>query len=150
MAKSPHCETTNAALEAMPAVSVTLTRKDGSHLELTAKLANKNSTRAAGFQRVCESTMRETPILFVFERELIPSFHMNNVVAPIDIAFITASSRVDTIFTMQTYAVMQVLKPTYSPRHPVIAALETHAGFMSDNKIGKHTRIEWQELKPGQ
>jgi len=50
---SEACQTDNDSLRAMPRISVELTRSDGSVHSITAKLANTNATRAAGFQRVC-------------------------------------------------------------------------------------------------
>ncbi len=149
-AQMQKCETTNAALKAMPSVEVVLTRKDGSELLLNAKLADNNYTRAAGFQRVCESTMRETPILFTFERELVPSFHMNNVVAPIDIAFIRKNNEIDIIHAMQVYSVVTLNKPVYSATTPIVAALETHQGFYTENNIDLSSKISWRQPKQAQ
>jgi len=143
--KSSNCEITNAALDAMPPIEVTLTRADGSTYALTAKLANNNHTRAEGFQRVCESTMRETPILFTFESEVIPSFHMNNVVAPIDIAFIRKNNAIDVIHAMQPYSLVSLIKPVYAPNKPIVAALETHKGFYADNNIDLSSTVTWQQ-----
>ena len=91
------CELTNKALESMPLVEVTFHRADQSSFSIKAKLADDLYTRAAGFQRVCEETIADMPILFQFERLQKPSFHMNNVVAPIDIAFIKPSGEIDVI-----------------------------------------------------
>ncbi len=146
-AQSLNCQTSNPALEAMPPVLVTITRADGSRHELTAKLADNNVTRAAGFQRVCASTMKEVSILFVFEQEVLPSFHMNNVLAPIDIAFIRSSSEIDVIHKMKPYSLVVLEKPLYSPKRPVIAALETYDGFFTDHNVDGSSTITWQAPK---
>ncbi len=145
-AKQSVCEITNPALKAMPPVQVTLTRGDGTTYSLQAKLADNNATRAAGFQRVCESTIKKTPILFVFQREVVPSFHMNNVVAPIDIAFIKKDSKIDVIHGMQPYSVVSLKKPLYSSNQPIIAALETYRGFYSDHNIDLDSKVSWVVL----
>lgn len=141
------CQTTNAALEAMPPIQVKITRSDGTEYQMTAKLANNNYTRAAGFQNVCGSTMKETPILFIFEQPVIPSFHMNNVVAPIDIAFVRQDSSIDVIHAMQPYSLVSLAKPLYSPKTPVIAALETHKGFYDEHGFGLDSSISWYEVE---
>ena len=142
-ATAQECQTTNPALEAMPPVEVSITRADGSSYEITAKLANTNYTRSAGFQRVCASTIAQTPILFVFENEVVPSFHMNNVVAPIDIAFIKADSSIDVIHAMQPYSLVSLSKPLYASKGPIIAALETHKGFYDEHDFGMDSTISW-------
>ena len=137
------CEVTNGALESMPPVQVTLHRQDNTSFSITAKLANNNRTRAAGFQRVCAQTIADTPILFVFSRPQKPSFHMNNVVAPIDIAFIRKSSEIDSIRKMVPYSILQISKPVYSPNKSVIAALEVRKGFFEDNNIDLNGKVSW-------
>ncbi len=141
------CETDNAALRAMPAGLVEVTRTDGSQLEFEVKVANKGRTRSAGFQRVCAETIAKTPILFVFSSPFTPRFHMNNVVAPIDIAFIRKNGSVDSIQAMQTYVMVSKDKPLYSPTSAVIAALEGHPGFFEDNEIDTTAQISWSLVK---
>ncbi len=137
------CETDNAALQSMPSIEITLTRDDGSQYSMPSKLADNNATRAAGFQRVCESTIEAMPILFVFEREAVPSFHMNNVVAPIDIAFIDKSGRIESIQSMKPYSILEVKKPLYRPKRPVLYALEVHKGFFDKHDITKSNKMSW-------
>lgn len=146
-AKPPLCEITNNALVSMPAVQVIATKANGATHSFTAKLANNDFTRAAGFQRVCESTIRKTPILFTFDRAVIPNFHMNNVVVPIDIAFIQQSSAIDVIHKMQPYSVVSIEKPLYRPTKPVVAALETYSGFYADHNIDLTSTISWSNIK---
>ena len=137
------CELTNKALESMPMVEVSFYRADQSSFSIKARLANDVYTRAAGFQRVCAETIAETPILFLFDRVQRPSFHMNNVVAPIDIAFIKESGEIDVIRNMKPYSVVLKSKRYYSSTKPVIAALEVRKGFYVDNKLQAQDRIEW-------
>jgi uncharacterized membrane protein (UPF0127 family) len=137
------CQVDNPALQAMPKIEVILTRADGSSFSMTAKLADNDSTRAAGFQRVCESTIEAMPILFVFTRERVPSFHMNNVVAPIDIAFIDKNGQLASIHAMKPYSVIQIKKPLYSPKRPVLYALEVHQGFYQKNNIAVNSKMTW-------
>lgn len=144
------CEVDNPALQAMPRIEVTLIQADGNAYSMPAKMANNNISRAAGFQRVCGSTIAAMPILFVFERETIPSFHMNNVVAPIDIAFIDKHGRIDNIQAMKPYNLLLAKKPTYSPKRPVLFALEVHKGFFEQHKIVVGSKISWATVSDSQ
>ena len=142
--KAPaNCELDNAALQAMPLIEVTLSRKDGSQHSVPAKLADNITTRAAGFQRVCAETIEAMPILFVFQRESVPSFHMNNVVAPIDIAFIDKRGNLESIQTMKPYSLLQRKKPLYSPSRPVLYAFEVHPGFFDKHDISLGDKLTW-------
>jgi len=141
---SQSCETDNAALQSMPESTVVFTKESGDVLEVLVRTANNNSTRAAGFQGVCESTIEAKPILFLFSSALTPRFHMNNVVAPIDIAFIDTEGKIDTIHEMTPYVIGSKHRPLYGSSGPVIAALEVHKGFYSDNGIDLSTRVTWK------
>ena len=128
----------------MPKGEVTLVNANGEQLEFQVKLATTVRTRAAGFQKVCASTVLKTPILFIFETELVPSFHMRNVVTPLDIAFITKDGRIDTIHTMNTYVMGSNKRPLYSPTGPVIAALEVSPGFYAKHGVTVSTLMKWR------
>ncbi|NNC99974.1 MAG: DUF192 domain-containing protein [Gammaproteobacteria bacterium] len=138
------CQTDNAALQAMDNASVQFRYADGKEFEIKVKLADNPVTRAAGFQQVCAATIAEKPILFLFEREVIPNFHMNNVFAPIDIAFIDQAGRIDSIHAMQTYVLGSNRRPLYSSRKPVVAALEVHPGFYRTHNIDQSVSVSWQ------
>ena len=138
------CELDNEYLQAMPDVEVTFARADNEPLTITARLADNNQTRAAGFQRVCKSVIAEQPILFLFQRERKPRFHMHNVVAPIEITFIRADGTLDSSHLMQPYSILLRDKPTYGSQGLVIAALETRPGFLNDHGIDAATKITWK------
>jgi len=145
-ANSVNCELDNEDLQAMTKSMVTFTRADGSTFEVVVKTADNNSERAAGFQRVCAETIAAEPILFIFESELLPQFHMHNVVASLDIAFIKKKGEIDSIQSMYPYVLILVDKPLYSPNKPVIAALETYPGFYKDNNIEQDSTVSWKPL----
>jgi len=146
-AKGIDCETDNRALRSMGKAIVTFKRADGSEFEVVAKLADTAKTRAAGFQRVCASTIAAEPILFVFQFESKPGFHMNNVVAAIDIAFIDKTGVVESIQNMQPYILISKNKPLYSPERPVVAALEGRPNFFSDHQLGLDSTVSWQRAE---
>ena len=139
-----NCQITNDALQAMPVIDLWFEYENGEKFDIKVKLANRNSTRAAGFQRVCAATIAAQPILFVFENEVRPRFHMRNVVAPIDIAFVEKNGQIDSIQAMQTYVLGRREQPLYSPSAKVIAALETHPGFYAEHAVDKSVTIRWQ------
>lgn len=141
------CELDNAALRAMPEVQVTLTASSGKEHTVTARLADNNQTRAAGFQRVCASVIAAMPILFEFKVPRVPRFHMHNVVAPIDIAFILPDNGIDSIQAMQPYSLIQIDKPLYQPSQPSIAALEAYPGFFLERQIDTAAKITWRSNK---
>lgn len=146
VAQDIQCEVDNAALQAMYLSTVSFTSDDDENKvtkSVAVKTADNNATRAAGFQRVCASTIAETPILFLFDRPFVPSFHMNNVVAAIDIAFIDEHGKIESIQAMQPYSVLLLDKPLYSPERPVIAALEARPGFYSDNSLSVGDTVRW-------
>lgn len=144
------CQLNNAALQAMGNASVHFYSSDqelisnkNAFFDVGVRLADTAQTRAAGFQYVCDSVIKETPILFLFQRPIRPSFHMRNVVAPIDIAFIREDGSIDSFYAMKPYVLGSKRKPVYSPRRPVIAALEVAPGFFQNNKISKSTFVAW-------
>ena len=99
------------------------------------RLANTNERLAQGFQFTCIETINSTNILFDFSRLVIPSFHMNNVVSPLDIAFIDDSGQIVNIYLMKTYRLLDLKKPTYRPSKPVLYAFEAKAGFFTKHGI---------------
>ena len=137
------CELSNADLDAMPKLVVQFDYANGETLQVAAKLADNAQTRAAGFQRLCAETIAAEPILFVFKRERKPSFHMRNVVAPLDIAFIKNGGEIDSIQAMAPYILGSTRRPTYSPKRAVIAALEVQPGFYSEREIDNTVSISW-------
>ena len=145
-ANNVSCELDNSALQSMSKSLVTFTRNDGSKFEVVVKTADDNAERAAGFQRVCAETIAAEPILFVFNSEFVPKFHMHNVVAPLDIAFITKRGQIDSIQKMSPYILIALDKPLYGPEKPVIGALETYPGFYEENNIKLDATVSWKPL----
>lgn len=146
-AQTLDCERDNSALQSMHKSLVTFTRNDGSEFSIEVKTADNNRTRAAGFQKVCESTIRAEPILFLFPRAFKARFHMNNVVAPIDIAFFDKQGNIRDIQTMHPYVLGALKKPLYGPPVPVIGALETHEGFYEKHNIDTQSKLQWEAIK---
>lgn len=146
LAQDTPCEKDNAALKAMYPSMVSFQSNSATEKNIpsiTVKTADTNATRSAGFQRVCASTIAATPILFLFARPVTPSFHMNNVVAALDIAFIDEQGKIESIQSMQPYSLLLLKKPLYSPSRAIVAALETRPGFYADNGIVVGDTVTW-------
>ena len=144
---SIECQKDNEDLRAMPLGMVEFTRVDGSKYTVQVRVADNSKTRSAGFQYVCAETIAQLPILFLFESVVRPSFHMNNVVAGIDIAFIRPDYTIDSIQKMHPYVLIMLNKPLYSPSSDVIAALEAHPGFYQKNNIDLTAKVSWQKAE---
>lgn len=141
------CEPSNLALESMPEGVVMMKYADGETKEFSVRLADNSSTRAAGFQRVCKATIAAKPILFVFQRPIRPSFHMNNVVAAIDIAFIDSDGKLDSIHEMLPYVLGSNHKPQYRSEGFVQSALEAYPGFFAEHSVDDSVVISWRSAE---
>ncbi len=139
------CEMDNRALQAMRDGIVTIASPSGRQVQLKVKIADNNYTRGQGFQRVCAEQIAAMPILFLFGMEVLPSFHMHNVIAPIDIAFIDAHGSIDSMYKMRPYGPTDGA-PRYTPKAPIVAALEVSPAFFEQNAIGPDSIITWIPL----
>jgi len=137
-----NCEMDNAALQEMTPSTVRFVRVDGSVFEIDVRTASNNKTRAQGFQRVCREAIAAKPILFIFDQEVMPRFHMNNVVAGIDIAFIKKDGAIESIQAMMPYTLVSKERPLYGPKEPILVALEAHPGFYKKHKL-VGSRVSW-------
>lgn len=102
----------------------------GRIVTVTVKLADTDERRAAGFQCATVEEIRDTFILFDFGREVLTQFHMQNVPAPLDIAFAKGDGRIFSILRMNP-------SPTalYGPLGAFRFALEARAGFFASRGI---------------
>lgn len=99
-------------------------------LELEIKIADEDNERSAGFQYISKEIIEKTIILFIFPYEMQGVFHMRNVEAPLDIAFIKTNGTIIEILQM-TPSQTQL----YSPKNSFKYAIEAREGFFKDNKI---------------
>lgn len=146
LADGPDCEMDNRALQTMEDARVTVITPPGRKVELDVKLAGTYYTRAQGFQKVCAERIAQTPILFTFGAAVLPSFHMRNVVAPIDIVFLKVDGSVDSFHAMQPYT-EGGSRPQYAPNDPIVAALEVRPGLFSDEQITADSVFTWEVVK---
>ena len=129
------CQPWPEVLKNMPLEKGKFVSNSGLVIPVSFRLANTSERLAQGFQFACAETINTTNILFDFSRPVVPSFHMNNVVAPLDIAFINELGEIINIYLMKTYRLLEIDKPTYRPSKPALYAFEARAGFFSQHKI---------------
>lgn len=141
------CQPTTADLENMARADLVLAGPGRETVRLGVRVADEGRERAAGFQHICPATIDDTAIYFVFARPRRPSFHMRNVKAPLDIAFIDAAGAIVNIQRMEPYVLGATDNPTYGPAAAVATALEVRAGYFAENRISEG---EWrvESLEP--
>ncbi len=103
---------------------------DARRIRVTAKVADTDEARWAGFQCATPDEIRTTVIVFDFQREVLGGFHMQNVVAPLDIAFVKASGRIFSILRMDPSP-----SARYGPMGAYRYAIEARAGFFKERGI---------------
>jgi uncharacterized membrane protein (UPF0127 family) len=123
------CVRWRAAFSRMPSRDITV-ETGGRTVRLAVRVAADDEQRAAGFQCATRVEIALTTILFDFGTEIMTSFHMQNVVAPLDIAFAKADGR---IFSVQRMAPDP--RALYRPLGPFRYALEARAGFFDATGI---------------
>jgi uncharacterized membrane protein (UPF0127 family) len=123
------CRRWRAAFAAMPVRTITI-ESNGRPIALEVKVAETGLHQAAGFQCATPAEIDQHLILFDFGREMYTQFHMNNVPAPLDIAFIKEDGRIFSILRMDP-------SPTklYGPMGPFRFALEARQGFYASRDI---------------
>ena len=128
-AADEECRRWRAAFAAMPVRTITIER-NGRPIALEVKVAETGLHQAAGFQCATPAEIDQHLILFDFGREMHTQFHMNNVPAPLDIAFIKEDGRIFSILKMDP-------SPTklYGPMGPFRFALEARQGFYAGRDI---------------
>jgi uncharacterized membrane protein (UPF0127 family) len=99
-------------------------------IALRVKTAETGERQAAGFQCATPEEIRRYLILFDFGKEILTQFHMQNVPAALDIAFVKDDGRIFAISKMDP-------SPTelYGPLGPFRYAIEAHAGFFASQGI---------------
>lgn len=142
-AAAVECRQATRAVAAMAEATLVITGPGDRSLRMAVRVADDYRERAAGFQHICPETIDNTIIYFVFNRPRVPSFHMRNVKAPLDIAFIDRDGVIVDIQRMEPYVLGATRHQTYGPPGEVVAALEARAGYFKDQGIDEGAwRIE--------
>lgn len=135
------CRRNTQALDDMAKAELVLAGPGARLITLVVRVADDFRARAAGFQHICPETIEETAIYFAFDRPRRPSFHMKNVKAPLDIAFIDRDGVIVDIQRMEPYVLGAKHHETYSPPREVAATLEARAGFFAGQRV---TAGDWR------
>ena len=128
-APNPECPRWREAFAGMPLRMVSI-QAGPRTLALRVKLADSGERQAGGYQCATPDEIKRHLILFDFGREIFTQFHMQNVPAPLDIAFIKADGRIFSIVRMAPSATQ-----LYGPMGPFRYALEARAGFYESQGI---------------
>ncbi|MEM2868627.1 MAG: DUF192 domain-containing protein [Candidatus Bathyarchaeia archaeon] len=121
---------TTKEFQKMETAKIRIINDDGQVLELEVKIADEPDEHAAGFQNVSRSIIEKTLILFVFPSEINAFFHMRNVEASLDIAFIKADGTIIEIMRMDPDQ-----NRLYGPSELFKYAIEAPPGFFQSKKI---------------
>jgi len=121
----------------MPGTTLVVYASGGRRLRIPAKAAVTDEARWAGFQCASPDEIRTTVIVFDFHREMLGSFHMQNVAAPLDIAFVKGSGRIFSILRMEPSPTA-----TYGPLGAYRYAIEARAGFFEERGISAGDEAE--------
>jgi uncharacterized membrane protein (UPF0127 family) len=123
------CRRWRDAFTSMPVQMITI--EVGSRkVALRVKSAESGEQQAAGFQCSTPQEIEHNLILFDFGREIHTQFHMQNVPAALDIAFVKADGAIFSILKMDP-------SPTalYGPMGNFRFALEARAGFYESQGV---------------
>jgi uncharacterized protein len=127
--QDPECPRWREAFVSMPLKMVTV-QAGAKTLALRVKAADTPDRQAGGFQCATPEEIQRNLILFDFGHEILTQFHMRNVPAALDIAFIKADGSIFSILKMQPSP-----SDLYGPMGPFRYALEARAGFYTSQGI---------------
>lgn len=129
LAQDGQCRRWREAFASMPVRMVTV--EVGSRtVALRVKVAESSEQQAAGFQCATPQEIDRNLILFDFGREIHTQFHMQNVPAALDIAFVKADGRIFSILRMEPS-----VTALYGPLGDFRYALEARKGFYAGQGI---------------
>ncbi|MFQ6033475.1 MAG: DUF192 domain-containing protein [Candidatus Bipolaricaulia bacterium] len=120
---------TTPEFRGMEVREITLVNDLGERVELKVRVADGVEEQLAGFQHIGRRIIAHSLILFIFAQPIRGKFHMRNVDAPLDIAFIAADGQV--LATMR----MEPGPELYGPDEPFQYVLEAPAGLLAARRI---------------
>jgi len=128
------CVKSTQMLEQMEEQFIELINESGESVLLRVKVADEVDEQAAGFQHICAEEFKSTAILFIFRQAKEPAFHMNNVYANLDIAFIDKKGLIGDIQLMREEFTTGK-RQLYPSKVKTKYALEVEEGFFERNNI---------------
>lgn len=128
-AQSGDCPRWREAFAGMPMRMLTI-QAGSKTIAIRVKVADTGERQAGGFQCATPEEIQRNLILFDFGQEIVTQFHMQNVPAPLDIAFVKGDGRIFAIQRMDP-------SPTtlYGPMGSFRYAIEARAGFFESQGI---------------
>ncbi len=130
------CQTETAAWRHMQIGIVEWLNSRQQRIFLSTRIADDPVERAAGFQYICPQQFQDNVILFIFAAPLQARFHMRNVYAPLDIAFIDNDGKVVKIMTMRPASwEKNGQSRLYGPAVAFRYALEARVGYFKEQGI---------------
>jgi uncharacterized membrane protein (UPF0127 family) len=125
----PECPRWREAFAAMPHKMITL-QTGARTIAVRVRAADTAERQAGGFQCATPEEIQRNLVLFDFGDEIITQFHMRNVPAALDIAFVKADGRIFSILRMEPSP-----NRLYGPLGAFRYALEARAGFYESQGI---------------
>jgi uncharacterized membrane protein (UPF0127 family) len=138
----PECPRWRKAFREMPARTLVIQTAQGLRTQLPARAAAVDEARWAGLQCASVDEIRNTVVRFDFGREVLGAFHMQNVPAALDIAFVKASGRIFSILRMDPSPTA-----TYGPMGAYRYAIEARAGFFKELGIAPGDSVQLERTK---
>ena len=121
--------------EGMGIATLRIERQDGGADRLEVRVADEWAERAQGMQFLSAARIRAYPIWFIFPAPTNVGWHMQNVRAPLDIAWVDEDGRVTKVQRMEPE------KDGYAADLPARYALEVAAGEAERLGIQRGTRL---------
>jgi|GEM_PF-262452 len=119
----------------MVLAKITIINGAGEEIYLQVRVADERDEQLAGFQHIGRRVIAKSLILFIFPQEIQGKFHMRNVVAPLDIAFIKEDGEITSIMEMEPGPKL------YGPDGSFKYALEAPAGLFAKRGISAGSRL---------
>ena len=113
----------------LPTTTLTITKTDGSTVEVVAEIAKKAEDRNHGYMER-KVIPDGTGMIFVFEKDQILSFWMKNTPHPLSIAYIDSKGKIRNIYDMTPFSLSSIVS-TVSVRY----ALEVPQGWYEKNNV---------------
>lgn len=113
----------------LPTTTLTITKADGSTVEVVAEIAKKAEDRNHGYMER-KVIPDGTGMIFVFEKDQILSFWMKNTPHPLSIAYIDSKGKIRNIYDMTPFSLSSIVS-TISVRY----ALEVPQGWYEKNNV---------------
>jgi uncharacterized membrane protein (UPF0127 family) len=126
----------------LTAVVLTVTRPDGSTVEVCVWLADDGEERSVGLMDVGDPDLGgKAGMVFVYAEDVQGSFWMRDTLLPLSIAFVDADGEVVSSTDMEPCPAGVTDCPTYPPAGPYRMALEVPQGELPDLGVVDGSRL---------